>query len=41
MQLKDWPKKYELKVKEVEKLLADLKKQEKMAENRYNSLQSK
>ena len=39
--LKDWPKKYDLKVKEVEKLLADMKRQEKIMENRISTLTSK
>jgi uncharacterized coiled-coil DUF342 family protein len=40
-QLKDWKNKYEAKCKEVERLLADLKKQEKMYENRIAGINSK
>lgn len=40
-QSKDWQTKYEAKCKEIEKLLADLKKQEKMYENRIAGINSK
>jgi predicted nucleic acid-binding Zn-ribbon protein len=40
-QVKDWKAKHDAKCKEIEKLLADLKKQEKMFENRINGINSK
>ena len=39
--MKEWQKKYELKCKEVDKLLQDLKRQEKLFENRMSGLTSK
>ena len=40
-QVKHWKAQFDIKVKELEKALADLKKQEKMFENRISGINSK